>query len=87
MGEEYGETAPFFYFISHGDPDLVEAVGHGRREAFRDVPEDKNPPNPDDEGVFLLAKLNHALRKRLPTGFFMIFTGNFSQFERATRSF
>ena len=34
MGEEYGETAPFQYFTSHGDPELVEAVRRGRREEF-----------------------------------------------------
>jgi maltooligosyltrehalose trehalohydrolase len=33
MGEEYGEEAPFQYFISHGDPLLVEVRG-GRREEF-----------------------------------------------------
>ncbi len=37
MGEEYGETAPFQYFVSHGDPDLVEAVRQGRREEFAGV--------------------------------------------------
>jgi maltooligosyltrehalose trehalohydrolase len=26
MGEEYGETAPFYYFVSHGDPDLIASV-------------------------------------------------------------
>src|SRR5262249_60301083 len=31
QGEEYGEMAPFPYFISHEDPDLVEAVRRGRR--------------------------------------------------------
>jgi len=34
MGEEYGETAPFLYFVSHGDPALIEAVRRGRREEF-----------------------------------------------------
>ena len=34
MGEEYGETAPFQYFIDHGDRDLIEAVRRGRREEF-----------------------------------------------------
>ena len=63
MGEEYGERAPFCYFISHGDPDLVEAVRRGRREAF---PEEKHPPDPYDEEVFLQAKLNHTLRKKTP---------------------
>ena len=26
MGEEHGETNPFLYFVSHGDPALIEAV-------------------------------------------------------------
>ena len=34
MGEEYGETAPFLYFIEHGDPELIEAVRAGRRREF-----------------------------------------------------
>ena len=34
MGEEYGETAPFLYFIEHGDPGLIEAVRVGRRREF-----------------------------------------------------
>ncbi|MCT7948934.1 malto-oligosyltrehalose trehalohydrolase [Ancylothrix sp. C2] len=36
MGEEYGETSPFLYFVSHSDPDLVEAVRQGRKEEFAD---------------------------------------------------
>ncbi len=34
MGEEYGETAPFPYFTSHADPELVEAVRRGRAQEF-----------------------------------------------------
>jgi len=34
MGEEYGEAAPFLYFISHTDPDLVQAVREGRKREF-----------------------------------------------------
>ncbi|MGH7231053.1 MAG: DUF3459 domain-containing protein, partial [Nitrospiraceae bacterium] len=48
MGEEYGETAPFLYFIDHGDPALVEAVRQGRRREFAafgwtDVPDPQDP--------------------------------------------
>ena len=46
MGEEYGETAPFQYFVSHGDPELVEAVRKGRAEEFRAFSWDKEPPDP-----------------------------------------
>lgn len=35
MGEEYGERAPFQYFVDHGDPDLLEAVRRGRQREFR----------------------------------------------------
>ena len=34
MGEEYSERAPFEYFVSHGDPSLVEAVRQGRKDEF-----------------------------------------------------
>jgi maltooligosyltrehalose trehalohydrolase len=34
MGEEYGETKPFFYFVDHGDPELNEAVRRGREREF-----------------------------------------------------
>ena len=31
MGEEYGETAPFQYFIDHSNEDLVEAIRRARK--------------------------------------------------------
>ncbi|MBD2463311.1 malto-oligosyltrehalose trehalohydrolase [Oscillatoria sp. FACHB-1407] len=34
MGEEYGEEAPFLYFVSHSDPELIAAVRAGRKEEF-----------------------------------------------------
>lgn len=34
MGEEYGEPAPFPYFVDHGDPALLDAVRRGRAEEF-----------------------------------------------------
>ena len=34
MGEEYGETAPFPFFCSYGDAELIESVRRGRREEF-----------------------------------------------------
>jgi maltooligosyltrehalose trehalohydrolase len=46
MGEEYGETAPFPYFISHSDADLVEAVRRGRREEFAAFGWSQEPPDP-----------------------------------------
>lgn len=48
MGQEYGEVAPFEYFIDHGDEELLEAVRNGRRREFsgfdwQDVPDPALP--------------------------------------------
>jgi maltooligosyltrehalose trehalohydrolase len=62
MGDEYGETAPFQYFISHSDPGLVEAVRRGRKEEFVGFKWQGEPPDPQDEKTFERAKLNHSLK-------------------------
>ena len=62
MGEEYGETAPFQYFISHSDAQLVEAVRQGRREEFEAFEWKGDLPDPQDEATFLRSKLNRSLR-------------------------
>jgi maltooligosyltrehalose trehalohydrolase len=63
MGEEYGEEAPFLYFIDHGDPELVQAVRDGRRREFAAFDWQGSPPDPQNEATFLRAKLNHELRQ------------------------
>ena len=57
MGEEYGETAPFLYFTSHGDDDLIEAVRLGRHKEFASFRWAGEPPDPHDEQTFLQSKL------------------------------
>ncbi|HJQ39670.1 MAG TPA: malto-oligosyltrehalose trehalohydrolase [Thermoanaerobaculia bacterium] len=64
MGEEYGETAPFQYFTSHGDPDLIEAVRKGRLEEFDDFEWHGEPPDPHAEETFARSKLNWNLLQR-----------------------
>jgi len=61
MGEEYGETAPFLYFISHSDPDLVEAVRRGRQMEFAAFAGQGETPDPQGETTFQRAKLNRGL--------------------------
>jgi maltooligosyltrehalose trehalohydrolase len=58
MGEEYGETAPFLYFTSHGDADLIEAVRKGRREEFASFDWKGEVPDPQDETTFVRSKLD-----------------------------
>ncbi len=52
MGEEYAEPAPFQYFVSHTDPELVEAVRTGRREEFSAFAWQGEAPDPQAEETF-----------------------------------
>jgi maltooligosyltrehalose trehalohydrolase len=59
MGEEYGETAPFQYFIEHGDRDLIEAIGQGRRREFAHFGwKAEDIPDPQAASTFARCKLN-----------------------------
>ncbi|HEY2722676.1 MAG TPA: malto-oligosyltrehalose trehalohydrolase [Chitinophagaceae bacterium] len=57
MGEEYGEQAPFFYFISHSDKELVKAVQEGRKKEFEHFGWSAEPPDPFEEKTFHESKL------------------------------
>ena len=57
MGEEYGEERPFPFFVSHGDPDLIEAVRRGRREEFQSFAWAGEPPDPQSPETFASAVL------------------------------
>ncbi len=61
MGEEYGETAPFLYFTSHGDPQLAEAVRRGRQAEFAHFQWKGDIPDPQAESTFAASKLDHSL--------------------------
>ncbi|MFC1938946.1 DUF3459 domain-containing protein [Chloroflexota bacterium] len=61
MGEEYGEEAPFAYFVSQSEPALIEAVRRGRHEEFASFGWLGELPDPQDEVIFLSAKLDHSL--------------------------
>ncbi len=62
MGEEYGEIAPFQYFVSHSDPNLIEAVRRGRREEFAAFDWQGEVPDPQDLQTFLRSQLHWELR-------------------------
>jgi len=63
MGEEYGETAPFPFFIHHGNPGLVQAVRNGRRAEFASFHWKGEMPDPQAELTFHRARLQHHLRQ------------------------
>lgn len=62
MGEEYGETAPFLYFISHSDPDLIEGVREGRKREFQSFKWHEDPPDPQSPHTFMKSKLRRNER-------------------------
>lgn len=65
MGEEYGEIAPFQYFISHGDERLLEAVRKGRCEEFASFGWSETPPDPGAKSTFERCILQHELRSEI----------------------
>ncbi len=62
MGEEYGETAPFLYFVEHGDPELVEAVREGRRKELDVLGTLGTPADPQAEDTFVRSRLEWSRR-------------------------
>ena len=66
MGQEYGEKAPFPFFINHSEPDLVEAVRQGRRRELADFGWSDEPPDPQAEETFLSARLDWDLIRARP---------------------
>jgi maltooligosyltrehalose trehalohydrolase len=61
MGEEYGETHPFLYFVSHTDPELAEAVRKGRKAEFAAFHTEGEAPDPMAESTFEESKLQWYL--------------------------
>ena len=67
MGEEYGETAPFQYFVDHSDADLNQAVREGRKREFAafgwtEVPDPLDPSTFERSRVQLSGP--HDVRQR-----------------------
>lgn len=66
MGEEYGETAPFPYFVSHEDPELLERVRNGRASELRAFGWREEQMDPADAATFEAARLDPSRRREEP---------------------
>jgi maltooligosyltrehalose trehalohydrolase len=66
MGDEYGETAPFYYFIDHGDADLIEAVREGRKREFVEIERHEDPPDAQADETFQRSRLQWDRRAHEP---------------------
>jgi len=64
MGEEWGETNPFLFFTSHGDPELIEAVRKGRKAEFAAFHAEGEAPDPQEEATFEQSKLQWELQQQ-----------------------
>ncbi len=60
MGEEWGETAPFLYFVDHEDAALLEAVREGRRREFAGFGFGAEVPDPGAPETFARSRLDPA---------------------------
>ncbi len=66
MGEEYGETSPFLYFIEHGDPALIDAVRAGRKREFEAIGKRQAQSDPQSEDTFARCRLDWDKRESEP---------------------
>ena len=57
MGEEWGETNPFLYFVSHSGQKLIDEVKQGRQDEFNTSESEGDVPDPETEETFQRAKL------------------------------
>jgi maltooligosyltrehalose trehalohydrolase len=62
QGEEWAAPEPFQYFVSHGDPALVESIRKGRRDEFKAFAWAGEVPDPQDEQTFLRSRIDRAHR-------------------------
>ncbi len=62
MGEEYGEDAPFYYFVSHDDKKLVKAVREGRKREFASFKWNTEPPDPQAQSTFDQSRIDWRKR-------------------------
>lgn len=64
MGEEWAESNPFLYFISHTDKDLAALVNKGRKEEFSSFKWQGEAPDPRLEETFTNSMLQWSLLEK-----------------------
>lgn len=63
MGEEYSESAPFYYFVSHSEEDVIKMVQQGKQEEFAAFLDRGEVQDPQDPNTFWKCKLNWEERE------------------------
>ncbi|HIC05281.1 MAG TPA: malto-oligosyltrehalose trehalohydrolase [Nitrospirales bacterium] len=62
MGEEYGETAPFLYFVDHSDPHLQAAVRDGRQAEYKDFGWSETGHDPTTTNAFEHSRVHPGMQ-------------------------
>ena len=66
MGDEYGDPAPFPYFVDHGDEEVLAATRRGRREEFAAAGHAGEVADPGDPETFARAVLDPSIATQEP---------------------
>ncbi len=66
MGEEYGETAPFPFFVNFGHQGMLDGVRRGRQADFNAHGWPGEMLDPGDERTFTRARLRQELKHQQP---------------------
>jgi maltooligosyltrehalose trehalohydrolase len=64
MGEEFGETAPFNFFVDYADKNLAVATREGRKKEFSSFHWKGESPDPSDPETFEASKINWNLMEK-----------------------
>ncbi|MBN1595410.1 malto-oligosyltrehalose trehalohydrolase [candidate division FCPU426 bacterium] len=64
MGEEYGEQAPFYFFVDHSDPKLIAAVRKGRQRGFKAFAWQGKMADPASRQTFIRSRLHWEKRRQ-----------------------
>lgn len=87
MGEEYAETRPFNFFVSHSEPELLDAVRRGRKKEFSRFHWDGDPPDPADPETFIRSTLAWERRDVGQHGIMLEFTKRLLTLRRTVPAF
>ncbi len=73
MGEEYGETRPFQYFVGHGDPELNRLVREGRAADFEAFHHEAETPDPVNEETYERSRPSFEVKGGRAEGIFTFY--------------
>ena len=66
MGQEYGETRPFHFFVDYGTPELRTRVRQARRRELAKFGFTGTPPDPEAHATFEASKIAPEVADRSP---------------------